>query len=121
MYLIIELCNNYCTKSEKMQDCKKKNIQTQYEISLNHIYILYYHEYFPKIQRSKFMENYNINRSQDSSVSTATGYKLDYWAQFLAGADFSLPNCVQTSPGAHQASYLTHTGGSLYKGKVDGE
>jgi hypothetical protein len=40
-------------------------------------YRYYYHVYFPKIQRLKFMEDYNINRSQDSSVSIGMGYGLD--------------------------------------------
>jgi hypothetical protein len=67
------------------------------------------------------MENYNINMSRDRSVSIVTGYEPDYWAQFLAGAgDSSLPHSVQTSSEAHLASYPTHTGGSLYKGKVVG-
>jgi hypothetical protein len=59
-----------------------------------------------------------------SSVSIATGYRLDDRAsgvRFLAGAgNFSLFHCVQTWSVAHPASYPVDTRGSFPGAKVDG-
>jgi hypothetical protein len=59
-----------------------------------------------------------------SSVSVATGYGLDdrmIRARVPAGAgNFSLRHRVQTSSGAHPASYPMGSGGPLLGGKVAG-
>jgi hypothetical protein len=54
--------------------------------------------------------------SRDSSVSIATGYGLEFdpWQ----GQDFSLLCSIQTSSGAHPASYPMGTGGDFPRGEV---
>jgi hypothetical protein len=60
--------------------------------------------------------------SQGSSVGITTGYGLGSWdsgIRFPFGAgNFSLFHSVQTSSGAHPASYPMDTGGSFTEGKV---
>jgi hypothetical protein len=54
--------------------------------------------------------------SQDSTVSIATGYKLDAQGvrvRVLVGASFAPLHVVQTGSGAHPASYSIGTGGSF--------
>jgi hypothetical protein len=64
------------------------------------------------------------DKSHDSSVSIAMGYRLDDRAsrvRFLAGAgSFSLHHHVQKGSGAHPASYSMSTRGSFPGGKVAG-
>jgi hypothetical protein len=56
-------------------------------------------------------------KSRDSSVSIALGYRLDNWGsrvQFPVGAgNFSLHHRVQNGSGAHPASYPVGTRGSF--------
>jgi hypothetical protein len=63
-----------------------------------------------------------INKSRDSSVGIALGYRLDdrdSRVRFLAGAGhFSLHHRVQNSSGAHPASYPMGTSGSFPGGKA---
>jgi hypothetical protein len=65
-----------------------------------------------------------LNKSHDSSVSIALGYRLDDWCskvRFLAGAgNFSLRHSIQNSFGAHPASYPTGTRGPFPGGKAAG-
>jgi hypothetical protein len=65
-----------------------------------------------------------LEKSHDSSVSIALGYRLDDWGsrvQFLVGArNFSLHHCIQNSSGAHPASYPMGTRGSFPGGKAAG-
>jgi hypothetical protein len=54
-----------------------------------------------------FIQIYACDRSWDRVVSIATGYRLDDGSEFESrqGQEFSLLQVVQTSPGAHPASY----------------
>jgi hypothetical protein len=56
-----------------------------------------------------------------SSGNVVSYYGLDDWAievRSPTGADFSSSSCVQTSSGAHPASYPMGTGGSFPGGKA---
>jgi hypothetical protein len=54
------------------------------------------------------------NLSQDNSVSIAMGYRLDARVRFPTGPrDSSLFHSIQTSSGAHSASYSMGTGCSF--------
>jgi hypothetical protein len=61
--------------------------------------------------------------SRDSSVGIALGYGLDDWGsrvRFPEGdGNFSLHHCVQSSSGAHPASYPMGTRGSFPERKAD--
>jgi hypothetical protein len=58
-------------------------------------------------------------RIRDSSVGTATGYRLEAGVLFPTEERcFSLLHLVQTGFGAHPASYIVGTGGSYPRGKV---
>jgi hypothetical protein len=65
-----------------------------------------------------------IDKSRDTSVGIALGYKLDDWGsrvRFPAEAgNFSLHHRVQNGSGAHPASYLMGTRGSFPGGKAAG-
>jgi hypothetical protein len=65
-----------------------------------------------------------IQKSHDSSVGIALGYRLDdrgSRVQFLAGAgNFSLHHRVQNGSGSHPASYTMGTRGSFPGGKAAG-
>jgi hypothetical protein len=69
------------------------------------------------------LPRYHLEGSRDNVVGIATGYGLDdqvsefesWWVQ-----EFSLLHVVQTSSGAHQASYPMGTGGSFPGGKAAG-
>jgi hypothetical protein len=75
-------------------------------------------------QDKRFSFHYTEEKSRDSSVSIALGYGLDdqgsrVW--FLAGAgNFSRHHHVQTSSGAHPASYPMGTRGSFPGGEAAG-
>jgi hypothetical protein len=64
------------------------------------------------------------DRSRDSSVGIAMGYRLDdrgSRVRFPAGAgNFSLHHHVQNGSGAHPASYSMSTRGSFPEGKATG-
>jgi hypothetical protein len=56
---------------------------------------------------------------QDRLVCIETGDGLDDRSSILdSGQDFSLRHHVETSSGAHPASYPTGTGCSLFEGKA---
>jgi hypothetical protein len=60
-------------------------------------------------------------RSRDSSVGIATGHALDGRGSILVrGKRFSLIHSIQTSSGAHPASYPMGTGVSFPAGKAGG-
>jgi hypothetical protein len=61
--------------------------------------------------------------SWDSSVSIATGYRLDnrgVGVRVLVGSEFSLLHLVQTGSGVHPASYPMGTGSSFPRVKQPG-
>jgi hypothetical protein len=58
-------------------------------------------------------------KSQDSSVGTPMGYRLDDRGSIPGqGKIFSLLRSVQTDSGAHSASYLMGTEGSFPRGPL---
>jgi hypothetical protein len=65
-----------------------------------------------------------VNGSQDSSLSTATGHELDgrgLVVRFPArGRDFSILHDVQTDAGAHASSYPVSSGDSFPGQSVTG-
>jgi hypothetical protein len=75
-----------------------------------------------RTQMSELINGYNSLDEPDSSVSIASGYRLDDRAIEVlspAGAnDFSSSLCVQTGSGVHPASYAMGTGGPFTGGKA---
>jgi hypothetical protein len=64
-----------------------------------------------------------VDRSRDSSVGIATGYRLDDQVcrvQFPVGAGNFSQHHVQTGSGSHPASYTMGTRGSFPGNKVAG-
>jgi hypothetical protein len=71
--------------------------------------------------KAKFKKEMFLDMSRDSSVSIATGYRLDYRGSIPGGGwEFSLRHRVQTGSGPHTASYPMGTRGSFPRGKAAG-
>jgi hypothetical protein len=105
-----------------------KIINYSLRILMNWIIILYWllecckSDIKPISKKLIIMCSCGHSNSQGSSVSIVTSYGIDNQGsrvQFLVGAgNFSLCHCVQTSSGAHPASYPMGTWGSFPRGKV---